>query len=79
MPISMGLNTSGAADSRKRSKILMVKQDRIQSCLRNCTCSGVEGEESIMLGTEQASSGHFLSPVSPIQRFHAHDSHVLQD
>lgn len=73
------LNTSGAADSRKRSKILMVKQDRIQSCLLNCTCSGVEGKESITLGTEQASSGHFLLPVSPILRFHAHDSHVPQD
>lgn len=73
MAISTDLNTSGAADSRKRSKILMVKQDRIQSCLLNCTCSGVEGKESITLGTEQASRGqknHFLLPVSPILRFH---------
>lgn len=57
----------------------MVKQGRILSCLLNCTCSGVEGRESATLGTKQVSTGQespSLLPASPIQRFHAHDSHV---
>ncbi|EGW03958.1 hypothetical protein I79_002898 [Cricetulus griseus] len=60
-------------------KIPIVKQGRIQSCLLNCTCSGVEGKESVTPGTKQASTGQkspSLLPVSPLQRFHADDSHV---